>query len=160
MLLPEFLGGFEDDEEEVSPAKKAKKSKKNKKGEGIPSEDTSSGETHLGAIASGADHVVEDDLDHHSPNANPVVSVDDSHFQDWHVSAEFVREEKIRKENIINKNTQAKVVIKLKDNHNKFTAQQLQKFLNVAQCEIIVNNNLENIQVECSNANLVRCERC
>ncbi|MBQ7201638.1 MAG: hypothetical protein IJS24_09710, partial [Eubacterium sp.] len=98
MLLPEFLGGFEDEEEEVSPAKKAKKSKKNKKGEGIPSEDTSSGETHLGAIASGADHVVEDDLDHHSPNANPVVSVDDSHFQDWHVSAEFVREEKIRKE--------------------------------------------------------------
>ena len=61
---------------------------------------------------------------------------------------------------IINKNTQAKVVVKLKDNHNKFTAQQLQKFLNVAQCEIIVDNNLESIQVECSNANLVRCERC
>lgn len=98
MLLPEFLGGFEDEEEEVSAAKRAKKFKKNKKGEGIPLEDTSSGETHLGAIASGADHVVKDDLDHHSSNANPVVSVDDSHFQDWHVSAEFVREEKIRKE--------------------------------------------------------------
>lgn len=74
--------------------------------------------------------------------------------------AVFVQLEKIRKENIINKNTQAKVVIKLKDNHNKFTVQQLQKFLNVAQCEIIVDNNVKNIQAECSNANLVRCERC
>jgi predicted site-specific integrase-resolvase len=74
--------------------------------------------------------------------------------------AVFVQLEKIRKENIINKNTQAKVVIKLKDNHNKFTVQQLQKFLNVAQCEIIVDNTVENIQAECSNANLVRCERC
>ena len=74
--------------------------------------------------------------------------------------AVFVQLEKIRKENIINKNTQAKVVIKLKDNHNKFTAQQLQKFLNVAQCEIIVDKNVKSIQVECSNANFVRCERC
>ena len=74
--------------------------------------------------------------------------------------AVFVQLEKIRKENIINKNTQAKVVVKLKDNHNKFTAQQLQKFLNVAQCEIIVDKNVKSIQVECSNANFVRCERC
>ena len=74
--------------------------------------------------------------------------------------AAFVQLEKIRKQNIINKNTQARVVIRLKDNHNKFTTLQLQKFLNVAQCEIIVDGSIENIQVECYNANLVRCERC
>ena len=74
--------------------------------------------------------------------------------------AVFVQLEKIRKQNIINKNTQARVVIRLKDNHNNFTTLQLQKFLNVAQCEIIIDSSIENIQVECYNANLVRCERC
>jgi isoleucyl-tRNA synthetase len=66
--------------------------------------------------------------------------------------------EKLRIEKIINKNTQAKVIINF-NNQFDFTSEELKKYLNVAIVEIN-NNDSKEITCTCSNANYVRCERC
>ena len=68
--------------------------------------------------------------------------------------------EQIRKENLITKNTQAAITIKMNDNPNNITDEILKKYLNVAKCEILIDKNIKDIEVICSNANYVRCERC
>jgi isoleucyl-tRNA synthetase len=66
--------------------------------------------------------------------------------------------EKIRISKIINKNNQALVEIKFKNQFN-FTERELAKYLNVAKVKIIKTND-ELITVQVSNANLIKCERC
>ena len=61
--------------------------------------------------------------------------------------------EKARKQNIIKKNNEAKVVINFK---TEIELDELKKWLNVA--EISINMNLENIHIE--NANFKKCFRC
>ena len=72
----------------------------------------------------------------------------------------FTALEQIRKENIITKNTQAEIIIKMNENPYKIEADILKKYLNVAKCEIIIDEKIKDIDVTCSNANYVRCERC
>ena len=102
MLLPEFLGSFEDEED--SAIVKPGRSKKKKKGtETVPDNNSSVEESHLSGILSGDGsetdgETVEHALSNPSPAVSPVVSNEDLHFHDWHVSEEFVREEKVRKE--------------------------------------------------------------
>lgn len=70
----------------------------------------------------------------------------------------FVELEKIRKNQIINKNNQAKIIIKFKNKHN-FDPKLLKKYFNVAIVEII-DTNTEKIEIIATNANYKRCERC
>jgi isoleucyl-tRNA synthetase len=66
--------------------------------------------------------------------------------------------EKIRINKIINKNNQALVEIKFKNQFN-FSEQELAKYLNVAKVKITKSDD-ELIVVKVSNANLIKCERC
>jgi len=72
----------------------------------------------------------------------------------------FTALEQLRKDNLITKNTQASVIIKMNSNPNSFSPEILKKYLNVAKCEILIDSNIKDIEVSCSNANYVRCERC
>ena len=72
----------------------------------------------------------------------------------------FTALEQLRKDDLIAKNTQASVIIKMNSNPNSFSPEILKKYLNVAKCEILIDSNIKDIEVSCSNANYVRCERC
>ena len=48
----------------------------------------------------------------------------------------------------------------MNENPYKIEADILKKYLNVAKCEIIIDEKIKDIDVTCSNANYVRCERC
>ena len=107
MLLPEFLGSYEDEDESEGVAasmfKKKKKNEKNNLEEEVirdveltPDSDATdaAGDTAGEQPQSAPAPVL------HPVHAvsNPSVDGEDSHFQEWHVSEEFVREEKVRKE--------------------------------------------------------------
>lgn len=73
----------------------------------------------------------------------------------------FAKLELLRKNNSIAKNTQAIVKIKL-NNHLNFEPLLLKYYLNVANVVIENNDSMEKNawEIECSNANFIRCERC
>ncbi len=70
----------------------------------------------------------------------------------------YTKLETLKKSGAIKKNNETKVVITFKNKYH-FTASELKQYLNVAVVELI-EKNIETIEVEVTNANLVRCERC
>jgi isoleucyl-tRNA synthetase len=65
----------------------------------------------------------------------------------------------LRKEKIINKNTQAKVELTFNNNFS-WTQDELRYLLNVAAVDIINKNDEKDIICKCENSNYERCERC
>ncbi|HAK58303.1 MAG TPA: hypothetical protein DCP06_04925, partial [Lachnospiraceae bacterium] len=106
-LLPEFLGKFMDDEDEEEKTSSKKSRLKGK----VADENKRSGASDSDAVLGVSDNV--DSLKGPNSNDAPGVGVDmsgkekvveytptpeDTHFQEWHVSEEFIREDKLRKE--------------------------------------------------------------